>query len=1060
MKRLIAKVLLLTSGLIMAVHAQALGLGEMTLTSALNQPLRASIDLLDVGNLTALEIRPKLASSKDFQRAGIERLHFLTKIKFTLQGDRLVLTTREPVTEPFLNFLLELSWPSGRVLREFTALLDPPTYQADAQPATVSAPSSAPTKTANTPAKRKAKPTRARSQNNTDRTLPKVKKGQYRVKNNDTLWKVAVATLPSNNVTPQQMMIALQKANMSAFSGKNINRLQSQRVLRVPTEDEVRQVSHQQALAEVKHQSKGLPATFAQIDATGRANSGRVSAKGTGTGGEVRLLSDADAAATEDGTGSNGEKGQEGSGNSDATGADGTPPKDAELRDRLASLEEQIKTLQSLVALKDDQLASLQAGSAQANAEQEAPADVENTDNAEGVEDVADANASDADTLNSDAANSDDATQNTDGISDNASAEADQTDNAQSNAVSATGGEENDAEAAERQARQARIAALLESERRKQEAEKADDPMAALLEKPEYLAGGAAALLLLITAIVFAVKRRRKDDENDDVIDEPAPSFAESSVEESDLDDLDLPDMDDLNDHETSSGYEGGGLPAVDESAPETTAKESSASVEDILSEVDIYIAYGKFEQAASVLNKATEANPERSDLMLKLLEVHQEMDDAESFASIENKIIAFNDSEAIDKAEQMRQRLSAPIEPDQRPELNAESTLDDMSNALGLGDNDDEGNLNEEFEESIDFGDALDLDDSDAIESADDFAASLKPLDSTPESLDLSDDEAPAELEDVPNIGLKSDDNNNSVDFDPELDLAVMDTEDDDELEQEENDAENDIEFELGDVELDAAVNDEETTDAPEQEDGVEFELDDLSSDSDDAISLDLDDGLELDESELDESESEESDLAESELEETELEETELAEPELEESEQAETASEEPEAVESDDSLPSDDDVDLSADLAALDSELDDLESGVGFDADPEVDDGIELAPANVAADESEQSSDDVELDVTEEENDDAAITDSDVDESAATQHEGSDIDLDALVASDDEFDFLSGTDENATKLDLARAYVDMEDAEGARELLNEVLTDGSDEQKAEATALLDKLG
>lgn len=1006
MKRLIAKVVLLTSGLIMAVHTQALGLGEMTLTSALNQPLRASIDLMDVGNLTALEIRPKLASSKDFQRAGIERLHFLTKIKFTLQGDRLVLTTREPVTEPFLNFLLELSWPSGRVLREFTALLDPPTYQVDAQPTAVSAPTSAPKKTANTPAKRKAKPTQTRSQSNSDRTLPKVKKGQYRVKDNDTLWKVAVATLPSNNVTPQQMMIALQKANMRAFSGKNINRLQSQRVLRVPTEDEVRQVSHEQALAEVKHQSKGLPATFAQIDATGRANSGRLSAKGTGTGGEVRLLSDADAASSEDGSGSNSEKTQEGSGNSDAKGTDGDTSQDAELRDRLASLEEQIKTLQSLVALKDDQLASLQAGSAKANAEQNAQVDAESVDRGNGVEADVNANANDAslpEANDADAINGVDSTQDND---DNSGA-TDQTDTVKSDATSVESGEASDAEAAEREARQARIAALLESERRKQEAEKANDPIAALLEKPEYLAGGAAALLLLIAAIMFAVKRRRKGDENDDVIDEPVPSFAENSVEESDLDDLDLPDMDDLNDHDSGSGYQAGGLPAVDESAPEAATKEPAASVEDVLSEVDIYIAYGKFEQAASVLSEATQANPERSDLMLKLLEVHQEMDNAEAFANIENKIIALNDSEAIDKAEQMRQRLSAPIEPEQRPELNAESTLDDMSNALGLGDDDNENNLNEEFEESIDFGDALDLDDSDIIESSDDFAASLKPLASTPESLDLNDEEAASELEDVPTIGLNSDDSNNNVDFDPEFDLAVMDTEED-ELEPEAKDTHDAIEFDLGDVELDAA-------DTPKQEDGIEFELDDLASDNDDAISLDLDD-----------------------------------EPEL----------EIPKEVDSNEPLASNEDDDLSADLAALDSELDDLENGVDFDADPESDDGIELEPANVAADEPEQSNGDVDLDVAEAETDEAVIGETETDESDASDNEGSDIDIDALVAADDEFDFLSGTDENATKLDLARAYVDMEDAEGARELLNEVLKDGSDEQKAEATALLDKLG
>jgi pilus assembly protein FimV len=67
--------------------------------------------------------------------------------------------------------------------------------------------------------------------------------------------------------------------------------------------------------------------------------------------------------------------------------------------------------------------------------------------------------------------------------------------------------------------------------------------------------------------------------------------------------------------------------------------------------------------------------------------------------------------------------------------------------------------------------------------------------------------------------------------------------------------------------------------------------------------------------------------------------------------------------------------------------------------------------------------------------------------------------IDLDELAAADDEFDFLAGTDECATKLDLARAYVDMEDADGARELLQEVIQEGNDEQKSEAKDLIDKL-
>jgi pilus assembly protein FimV len=75
-------------------------------------------------------------------------------------------------------------------------------------------------------------------------------------------------------------------------------------------------------------------------------------------------------------------------------------------------------------------------------------------------------------------------------------------------------------------------------------------------------------------------------------------------------------------------------------------------------------------------------------------------------------------------------------------------------------------------------------------------------------------------------------------------------------------------------------------------------------------------------------------------------------------------------------------------------------------------------------------------------------------------SQPSGKDIDLEQLAAADDEFDFLAGTDECATKLDLARAYLDMEDSEGAKELLQEVVTEGSDQQKHDARALMDSIG
>ena len=129
MKRLLANTLMLAGGLTASSHLLALGLGELQLKSALNQPLSAEIALLESQGLSQWEIKPALASAADFERAGVDRLYFLTKLDFKVEGNRIVVSSREPVNEPFLNFLIELNWPAGRVLREYTVLLDPPTFE-------------------------------------------------------------------------------------------------------------------------------------------------------------------------------------------------------------------------------------------------------------------------------------------------------------------------------------------------------------------------------------------------------------------------------------------------------------------------------------------------------------------------------------------------------------------------------------------------------------------------------------------------------------------------------------------------------------------------------------------------------------------------------------------------------------------------------------------------------------------------------------------------------------------------------------------------------------------
>ncbi|KPW24648.1 putative Tfp pilus assembly protein FimV [Pseudomonas syringae pv. aceris] len=111
--------------------ASALGLGEITLHSALNQPLDAEIQLLETGGLSNEDVVARLASPEAFAKAGMERVFFLNDLRFTpvLRGDRGVIrvVSSKPVTEPYLSFLVQLARPNGDLLHEYTLLLDPAT---------------------------------------------------------------------------------------------------------------------------------------------------------------------------------------------------------------------------------------------------------------------------------------------------------------------------------------------------------------------------------------------------------------------------------------------------------------------------------------------------------------------------------------------------------------------------------------------------------------------------------------------------------------------------------------------------------------------------------------------------------------------------------------------------------------------------------------------------------------------------------------------------------------------------------------------------------------------
>src|SRR5690606_18996455 len=232
--------------------AHALGLGEVTLQSSLNQPLVAEIELLEVRDLASNEVIPTLASPEEFVKAGVDRQYFLTDLKFTPvlkpNGKSVIrVTSNKAVREPYLNFLIEVLWPSGRLLREYTLLLDPPLYSPEI------AASVAPQLPVSVPATRSAPVPRAAVQPKSEPTTGSAQQGEHKVTPNETLWEIAEGVRQGGTV--HQAMLAIQDLNPEAFIGGNINRMKNGQVLRLPTAEQVGSRSQAEAIQQVAQQN-------------------------------------------------------------------------------------------------------------------------------------------------------------------------------------------------------------------------------------------------------------------------------------------------------------------------------------------------------------------------------------------------------------------------------------------------------------------------------------------------------------------------------------------------------------------------------------------------------------------------------------------------------------------------------------------------------------------------------------------------------------------------------------------------------------------------------------
>lgn len=229
----------------------ALGLGEISLHSALNQPLDAEIELLEVGDLNDSEVRISLASADAFERAGVDRFLFLNDLRFSPiirgSGSHIRVVSSKPVREPYLNFIIEVVRPNGRLLREYTLLLDPPASSAYAAQASTQ-------HTRYT----QVEPTGSKSPAPQSKAAPPANQGtRYEVARGDSLWTIARSVSVGSSLPLHQMMDGIVALNPQAFAGGDINRLKVGQSLLLPDAA----VTNQPAVVVQAEPSQSVPST-------------------------------------------------------------------------------------------------------------------------------------------------------------------------------------------------------------------------------------------------------------------------------------------------------------------------------------------------------------------------------------------------------------------------------------------------------------------------------------------------------------------------------------------------------------------------------------------------------------------------------------------------------------------------------------------------------------------------------------------------------------------------------------------------------------------------------
>jgi len=338
--------------------AFALGLGGLRTQSALNQPFFGEIEVIDIGPDEIDTLRVMLASPEDFADAGVERYHFLTRLRFSAEATadgRVVVrvSSQDPIREPYLDFLVAAVWPQGRLLKSYTVLLDPPLTTAN-RPAPIQpalAASGAASASAGAGASPRSPAFAVQAGDGFPLTFGPVPQGTG-------VWRLARTKTPPG-ATVAQTALALYRNNQPAFIRGDINRLLAGKTLVIPSRAELFALSAAEAEREFKAALRGESvhrAPLAPLSATGPA-AGEDQPRLRLAGESARPIppgmppaSGAPQAAIEQ----------------DLLlvmeASESTRQETSELRGRILELEKQLSGIQELLDLRNAELAELRGG--------------------------------------------------------------------------------------------------------------------------------------------------------------------------------------------------------------------------------------------------------------------------------------------------------------------------------------------------------------------------------------------------------------------------------------------------------------------------------------------------------------------------------------------------------------------------------------------------------------------------------------------------------------------------------------------------------------------------